>query len=102
GPADLPRRLPRLTPRTIVDRSELRAELERTRRAGFAVAVEELELGLHAVAAPVFGALGTCVAAVSVSGPAYRLAEGRLPAVGELCVAAADEVSARLGFQRAA
>jgi DNA-binding IclR family transcriptional regulator len=102
GSADLPRRLPRLTPRTIVDRGELRAELERTKRAGFAVAVEELELGLHAVAAPVHEALGACVAAVSVSGPAYRLPEGRLPAVGELCVAAADEVSGRLGFQRAA
>jgi DNA-binding IclR family transcriptional regulator len=102
GSADLPRRLPRLTPRTIVDRGALRAELERTRRAGFAVAVEELELGLHAVAAPVHEALGACVAAVSVSGPAYRLPEGRLPAVGELCVEAADEVSARLGFQRAA
>lgn len=102
GSADLPRRLPRLTARTIVDRAELRAELERTKRAGFAVAVEELELGLHAVAAPVHDALGACVAAVSVSGPAYRLPVGRLPAVGELCVAAAAEVSGHLGFQRAA
>jgi DNA-binding IclR family transcriptional regulator len=66
------------------------------------VAVEELELGLHAVAAPVYGALGTCVAAVSVSGPAYRLPERRLPEIGALCVAAADEVSGLLGFQRAA
>jgi DNA-binding IclR family transcriptional regulator len=102
GAAELPRRLPRLTPRTVVDRSALRAELERARNAGFAVAVEELELGLNAVAAPVHGALGACVAAVSVSAPAYRLPEPRLPAVGELCVAAGNEVSARLGFQRAA
>ena len=102
GSADLPRRLPRLTPQTIVDRGELRAELERTRRVGYAVSVEELELGLHAVAAPVHDALGACVAAVSVSGPSYRLPEARLPAVGELCVAAADEVSGRLGFPRAA
>ena len=102
GSADLPRRLPRLTARTIVDRAELRAELERTKRAGFAVAVEELELGLHAVAAPVHDALGACVAAVSVSGPAYRLPVDRLPAVGELCVAAAAEVSGHLGFQKAA
>lgn len=95
-------RLSRLTPRTIVDRASLRAELERTRSAGFAVAVEELELGLHAVAAPVFDAGGACVAAVSVSGPAYRLPEPRLPALGELCVAAAGDVSAGLGFRRAA
>lgn len=102
GDARATGRLTRLTPRTIVDRTGLRAELERTRSAGFAVAVEELELGLHAVAAPVFDATGLCVAAVSVSGPAYRLTEIRLPEVGELCGAAAAEVSARLGFQRAA
>jgi DNA-binding IclR family transcriptional regulator len=95
-------RLTRLTPKTIVDRAQLRAELERTRAAGFAVAVEELELGLHAVAAPVFDATGSCVAAVSVSGPAYRLTERRLPEVGRLCAAAAADVSARLGYRRAA
>jgi len=100
GPAA--RKLTRLTPKTIVDRRELRAELERTRRAGFAVAVEELELGLHAVAAPVFDAGGDCVAAVSVSGPAYRLHEARLPELGELCAVAAADVSSRLGFRRAA
>jgi DNA-binding IclR family transcriptional regulator len=80
----------------------LRSELERTREAGFAVAVEELELGLNAVAAPVFDALGSCVAAVSVSAPAYRLPESRLPVVGELCAATAAEVSERLGSRRAA
>jgi|Tabmets5t2r1_1033131.scaffolds.fasta_scaffold40961_2 DNA-binding IclR family transcriptional regulator len=97
-----PGRLTKLTPRTILDRGELRDDLARARSAGFAVAVEELELGLHAVAAPVFDAGGSCVAAVSVSGPAYRLTEARLPAVGELCAAAAGDVSARLGFRSAA
>ena len=66
------------------------------------MAVEELELGLNAVAAPVFDALGSCVAAVSVSAPAYRLPEPGLPPVGDLCVATAAEVSARLGSRRAA
>ena len=102
GGGRAPGRLAKLTPRTIVDRGELRAELERTRSAGFAVAVEELELGLHAVAAPVFDAGGSCVAAVSVSGPAYRLTEPRLPAAGELCASAAADVSSRLGHRRAA
>jgi IclR family transcriptional regulator, acetate operon repressor len=97
-----PGRLTKLTPRTIVDRGELRDDLARARSAGFAVAVEELELGLHAVAAPVFDAGGSCVAAVSVSGPAYRLSEARLSAVGGLCAAAAADVSAQLGFRRAA
>lgn len=98
----LPHELPGVTPKTITERDELRAELERVRAAGFAVALEELELGLHAVAAPVFDCFGDCVAAVSVSAPAYRMPERRLPANGELCVAAASEVSERLGYRRAA
>ena len=98
----LPRELTRLTRKTITDRSELRAELDRVRRDGFAIALEELELGLHAVAAPVFDCFGTCLAAISVSGPAYRLTERRLAAAGELCVASAREVSAKLGYRRAA
>jgi DNA-binding IclR family transcriptional regulator len=102
GEGDLPRDLPGLTRRTITSRDDLVAELDQTQAAGFAVALEELELGLHAVAAPVFDCFGACVAAVSVSAPAYRLPEPKLPAAGELCVAAADEISGRLGFRRAA
>lgn len=102
GGEQLPGRLSKLTTHTIVDRSDLRAELARSRTAGFAVAVEELEVGLNAVAAPVFDASGSCIAAVSVSGPAYRLPEPKLPAVGELCAAAAAEISRRLGYRRAA
>jgi DNA-binding IclR family transcriptional regulator len=102
GAGSLPRALPKIAQKTITDRRKLRAELERVRKAGFAVATEELELGLHAVAAPVFDSFASCVAAVSVSGPVYRLPERRLPAVAELCVAAADGISGRLGYRRAA
>lgn len=102
GGGPLPRDLPKLTRKTITGRDKLQAELEQVRHAGFAVATEELELGLHAVAAPVFDSFGVCVAAASVSGPAYRLPERRLPAVGKLCAAAAAEVSGRLGYRRAA
>jgi IclR family transcriptional regulator, acetate operon repressor len=102
GDGGLPRELTRLTRRTITDRGDLRAELDRVRREGVAVALEELELGLHAVAAPVFDCFGACVAAISVSGPAYRLTERRLVEVGELCVAASNDVSTRLGYRRAA
>lgn len=98
GDGALPRDLPGLMPKTITERRTLRAELEDVRRAGFAVATEELELGLHAAAAPVFDAAGACVAAVSISAPAYRLPEGELPAAGERCGRTAGEVSAALGY----
>jgi DNA-binding IclR family transcriptional regulator len=102
GGGALPDELSPRTEWTITDFDELEDDLARTRERGYSRAVEELELGLHAVAAPVFDCFGECVAAVSLSGPAYRLPEKRLSSFGEACVATADEVSARLGFRRAA
>jgi DNA-binding IclR family transcriptional regulator len=49
------------------------AELAATRRRGWADSVEEREVGLGSVSAPVFDASGTVIAAVSVSGPLQRL-----------------------------
>lgn len=102
GAGAIPDELPPLTPRTITDAAALRSDLDRTRRRGYALAVEELELGLYAAAAPVLYPTGDCAAAVSVSGPAYRLSKGRLNAVGRLCVAAGNEISACLGPRGAA
>ncbi|KHL12512.1 UNVERIFIED_CONTAM: IclR family transcriptional regulator [Mumia flava] len=56
-----------LTPRTITDPDELRAELVRVRAQGWAFLDQELELGLCAVAAPVRDRDGRVVAAVNVS-----------------------------------
>ncbi|MFD5628588.1 IclR family transcriptional regulator C-terminal domain-containing protein [Streptomyces sp. NPDC127072] len=64
--ARLPELLP-LTPRTITDPALLRAELDRVREAGYALADEELEEGLRAVAVPVRDRGGRVVAAVNVA-----------------------------------
>ena len=80
-----PARLERYTEHTITTRDALTAELAQIRRDGFATAVAELEDGLVAVAAPVFGPGGGCVAAVSISGPAYRMPPGKLHELGQLC-----------------
>jgi DNA-binding IclR family transcriptional regulator len=47
--------------------------IARVRRDGYATAVDELELGLTGLAAPVFGAGGRALAALSISGPTLRL-----------------------------
>lgn len=91
-----------LTDRTIVTGAELQKELERTRRRGWAQAVAELEEGLNSVGAPIFDAASSCVAAVSVAGPSYRVPEGRLAELGRACAEAANEISAALGHRRAA
>lgn len=67
----------RLTERTVTLAGALEAELAEVRSAGYAVAVEEYETGLNAVAAPVRDRSGSVVAALSVCGPAYRLDEDR-------------------------
>jgi DNA-binding IclR family transcriptional regulator len=88
----------RFTPASITDPAALEAELDRVRAGGWGSTVEEYEVGLNAVAAPIRGADGSVVAALSVSGPAYRLAAGAFPEVAPRVIAAADEVSARMGF----
>jgi DNA-binding IclR family transcriptional regulator len=90
--------LERFTPKTITSRSKLLAELEVTRKRGWAATTEELEIGLNAVAAPIRGTGGAVVAAVSVSGPAYRLTVDSFPSVTERLQAGAEEISSRIGY----
>jgi DNA-binding IclR family transcriptional regulator len=93
----LSRPLERATKRSIVDVAQLRAQLEEVRRRGYAQTLEELEEGLNAVAAPVRQADGEVVAALSVSGPAFRLRPVDVPRIGRRTIEAADRVSRRLG-----
>lgn len=55
------------TARTVIDRDALRAELANVRRQGWAIVDDELEEGLHAIAAPVRFRGGHTVAAVNVT-----------------------------------
>ncbi|MET7292508.1 IclR family transcriptional regulator [Streptomyces griseoloalbus] len=94
----LSRPLPRFTEHTITGASVLRAELETVLERGFAATLEELEPGLAAVAAPVRAHDGTVIAALSVSGPVYRLNADRLPELGSRMGTAAAELSRRMGY----
>ncbi len=89
--------LERYTEHTIVDRRILDTHLTDVRRRGYATTVDELEIGLTAVAAPVFNIDGGVVAALSASGPGFRLTQERVPRVAEAVRRAADEISRRLG-----
>lgn len=89
--------LERFTPATLTDRPALEAELARVVRDGWASTREELEVGLNAVAAPVRGRDGAVVAAVSVSGPSYRLGPERFGEAAAAVVAAGDEIGRLLG-----
>lgn len=92
------RELPAITPRTITTRTALRDELATVRQRGYAVAVDELEAGLTAVAAPIRNEHGEIVASLSVSGPTYRFTTARLEVVVPDVQQAARDASGRLGW----
>lgn len=96
----LPARLQRFTPHTLVSRADLLTDLALARQRGYATAGEELEIGLIAIAAPVRDAHAEVVAAVSISGPAYRITPERVPELGRAVAAVADEISVRIGGGR--
>ena len=99
GAAELPPgELVRFTPHTMVDREHLVAALDTIRAVGYATAIDEIEVGLSAVAAPVRGVNGACVAALSISGPSYRLGSSQLDHMGALLIEQAAVLSTRLGY----
>ena len=76
-----------------------RGELATIRRDGFAAATDELELGLCAVAAPVFDERGRVVAALSVSGPTLRLTPRRIAELRPIVIKQARALSKQLGHR---
>ena len=105
GSAAIPEHLDALTPHTVTDRPTLEAELEQVRARGYARAVDELELGLSAIAAPVYGAGGTVVAALSISAPTIRLEDERVERLAPVLLEQSRALSRRLGnphFERGA
>jgi DNA-binding IclR family transcriptional regulator len=97
----LPSSLERFTPHTITNADRLRQELEMVREQGYAVAREELEEGLNAIASPIYDHSGQVIAAASVSGPAYRVTPESLPHLTIQLVAATSQISAQLGYDGA-
>ncbi len=87
GAAQLPAgNLQSKTSRTITSRALLSKELDKVRKVGYAIIDSELEEGLVAVAAPVFGPTGLVVAAISISGPDARITKDQLHKFGESIV----------------
>jgi DNA-binding IclR family transcriptional regulator len=102
GAAELPdvEALEALTSRTIVDPARLETELARIRQERFATAVDELEIGLTAMSAPVFDASGSALAALSICGPTLRLPPRRVEELRPVVIEHAEALSERLGHRQ--
>ncbi|WP_422443952.1 IclR family transcriptional regulator [Thermoanaerobacterium sp. DL9XJH110] len=87
-----------LTKNTIVDKEMMQKELEKIRRQGYAVSIEEREQGVSAVASPVFDVSGKMIASLSVSGPSFRFTEDKIKQFGCQVKEAATAISRKLGY----
>lgn len=85
-----------LTPDTITDRAELRAELRRIRRQGWAFSASEGVVEVNALSVPV-GGPGSLILALSVVGPANRLTRAKLMPYLDDLVSASRIISDAMG-----
>jgi len=89
--------LPKVTPRTITSRRALETQLASFRRLGYTWEMEEGEMGVACVAAPLYGQQGEVVAAVSATGTIQQIPKNRVATTGALVKKYAHLMSARLG-----
>ncbi|MFG1710371.1 IclR family transcriptional regulator [Nonomuraea sp. M3C6] len=87
----------RLTPTTIVDKAAMRKELETIRSRGYSVDDEERNAHVVCIAAPITDHTGQAVAAVSISGPAFRIREHGIEDLARRLTERAVETSTRMG-----
>lgn len=87
-----------VTPKTIANIDQLRAELDKIRRHGYAVDNEEALLGCRCVSAPILNDDRVAIGALSVSGPVTRATVAQVPALAKLVKASANSVSIAMGF----
>ncbi|MFJ3308787.1 IclR family transcriptional regulator [Streptomyces sp. NPDC086549] len=90
--------LKKVTPHTLTAKAKLEKNLAEARERGYAWTLEELEIGLHAMAAPVRDRDGEVIAAISASGPSYRFTEERMHELAPVLVNGAEEISHRMGY----
>ena len=89
--------LPRQTPNTITEIETLEVKLAQIRAQGYAIDVEENEIGVSGIATAIINGLGEVAAAISVSGPSNRLTEDVMEQIATDVMAAADTIAVSIG-----
>ena len=95
----LPPRLEALTENTITDRRGFLEQLAGVRRRGYALDDEEFMEGVRCVAMPIIGPGGEAVAAVSISGPAFRFTDEVIRSGVASLRRATTAIGRQLGFE---
>jgi IclR family transcriptional regulator, KDG regulon repressor len=90
--------LPRLTPNTITDLARLKEHLALVRAQGYAISDIENEEGIRAVGVALVAYTGVPLAAISISGPAYRFTLEQAIALAPPMKRAAADILYQLGL----
>jgi DNA-binding IclR family transcriptional regulator len=90
--------LTRYTENTQLVLADLQADLDETRRRGFAISEQEYEKDINAVAAPILAEDGYPVAAIAVAGPSYRLPHERMLVLGKAIKAVTVSIIREVGL----
>jgi DNA-binding IclR family transcriptional regulator len=85
--------MPRLTENTIATKAGLMSEIARVRKAGYAMDNQENELDGRCIGAPIAGPDGRVLAAVSISGPVFRMEMSRAKSLAAPLKAACAEIA---------
>jgi len=93
--------LKRQTPNSVGNVQELKTELYRVRKNGYACDLEEHELHIRCVAAPIWDHTGSVQSSVSITAPTLRMPVTRLRQLAPLIQAAGLNISTELGYQSA-
>jgi DNA-binding IclR family transcriptional regulator len=93
--------LKRMTANTVGSLQELEAELLRVRKNGYACDLEEHEMHIRCIAAPLRNHTGAVQSSLSITAPAFRMPMSRLRQLAPLIQDAGSRVSAELGYQSA-
>jgi len=84
------------TEKTTTSLAQLRAELEVTRRRGYAIDDEEFEAGIRAVSVPIRDVDGNVIATLSMPGPVTRMPPERMEEIIDALLQACDAISAHV------
>ena len=90
--------LKKFTENTIIDISKLQDELAEIRKKGYAIDNMEHELGVRCIAAPIRDYHGKAIASLSVSGPALRIKDKRIPLIKEKVIKCCNIISQKMGY----
>lgn len=94
----LGKKMIKITENTITNMKDLKEELKRIRKNGYAIDETEHERDIRCVAAPIYNMNGKVTAAISIAGPTIYVTKDRLPMLIDEILKTAKEISYQLGY----